>query len=478
MAYCLNPDCTHPQNRDRQTHCAACGQNLNLKDRYRVLKAIDQGGFGRTFLGMDLHFPQTPKCVIKQLYFQTDNTATQDKVTSLFQQEALRLSQLGNHPQIPALLAYFEHQGQLYLVQEFIDGRSLNPAQWSCAQRSGAHIERLLKSLLPVLHFIHERNIIHRDIKPENIMLRRRDRQFVLIDFGVARVFTETALIGGATIIGTPGFMAPEQMRGKVLPASDLYSLGATCINLLTGVDPDDLFDVVNERWQWREQLPAHTQLSPAVVKVLNQLLAPSLRQRSQSAIAVLRSLGVHRPPTRSSPPQAIPSTPSEPEHEAEAIVSTQPTVPTAPTIPTVRIDYTELKTALTRKRWRIADDLTREILCQLVHKPKSGYLFPNDLPRLPCADLKGLELLWRKYSDARFGLGVQLEIYTAVAGDYVQFCDRIGWPIANPPNHNYLQYNLKAPLGHLPSRKWMGGTQGWKQVAGFYGRLRDCLER
>ncbi|MGB0564115.1 MAG: GUN4 domain-containing protein, partial [Spirulinaceae cyanobacterium] len=371
----------------------------------------------------------------------------------------------------------------------------------------------LLESLLPVLQFIHERQIIHRDIKPENIMLRRADRQFVLIDFGVARVLSQTALIGGATVIGTPGFMAPEQMRGKVLPASDLYSLGATCLNLLTNIDPDELFDVVNERWRWRDRLPPQTQLRPEVVGVINQLVAPSLRQRAQSAIVMLRQLGVAAHPSSRSPtaspaasfasvnpsevdenqPTAIGGTndPANDPSLKKTAISDQPTVvsgtaaeqpaplssqPEREAGPAIQIDYTGLKTALMRKRWRSADDATRDILCQLCGKASGGYLFPNDLAQLPCADLRAIDFLWRKYSEDHFGLAIQMQIYQAAQADYAQFCAQVGWPMHNPNNHNYLRYQLKAPPGHLPSRKWMGGSQGWKQAEQFDKKLAACL--
>jgi serine/threonine protein kinase len=113
--------------------------------------------------------------------------------------------------------------------------------------------------------------------------------------------------MGGATIIGTPGFMSPEQMRGKVLPASDLYSLGATCLNLLVGVHPDNLFDVIEERWQWRDRLPSGTYISPKLAKALNHLIEPSLRQRAQSAEEMIREIG--KIPISSQPLSPSPTT-------------------------------------------------------------------------------------------------------------------------------------------------------------------------
>ncbi|MFP4008133.1 MAG: protein kinase domain-containing protein, partial [Spirulinaceae cyanobacterium] len=243
MSYCLNPACLHPENIDNVKFCQACGKSIQLRNRYTATKFLGQGGFGRTFLGIDRDLPPPAVCVIKQLHLQSDNPALKRKISQLFRQEALRLHELGSHPHIPTLLAYFKQDRHLYLVQEWIDGETLNPTIWQLTGNLETQTWQLLKNILPILAFIHERQVIHRDIKPANIMQRRQDGSFVLIDFGIARMFTHTAIVGGATIVGTPGFMAPEQMRGKVLPASDLYSLGVTCLNLITGVDPDNMYD-------------------------------------------------------------------------------------------------------------------------------------------------------------------------------------------------------------------------------------------
>jgi len=106
MSYCLNPDCPKPQNPAANKFCQYCGTKLLLREHYRAVKLIGQGGFGRTFLAVDQDKPGQPCCVIKQFYPQSQGTNIVQKAAMLFAQEAVRLDELGKHPQIPALLAH------------------------------------------------------------------------------------------------------------------------------------------------------------------------------------------------------------------------------------------------------------------------------------------------------------------------------------------------------------------------------------
>jgi serine/threonine protein kinase len=288
--YCLNPQCPKPANNPlRGKFCQNCGASLLLQERYRAIRLIGQGGFGKTFLGVDESQKHKPNYVIKQFFSQAQGTDTQDKAIELFQQEALRLDELGHHEQIPELFDYFTQDNRQYLVQEYVDGENLKDLIAIEGVFKQQQIIDLLASLLPVLKYIHYHNIIHRDIKPENI-IRRSDGLLVLVDFGAAKFVTGTRLFKTGTTIGSPEYVAPEQARGKAVFASDLYSLGATCLYLITQISPFDLFDVGEHVWVWRDYL-VDNPISQQLGEILDKLVDNAVSRRFKSATQVLRAL-------------------------------------------------------------------------------------------------------------------------------------------------------------------------------------------
>lgn len=308
MSYCLNPNCRQPQNPDRQPCCQFCGSSLWLHDRYQAMRLIGQGGFGRTFLAIEVDNPvaepteqHSPPCVIKQLLPQQPNTTGVE--LTLFQQEAQRLKELGQHSQIPALIDFFEQDDRLYLVQEFINGQTLEQVLSEQGPFTETQIWQLLKDLLPVLKFIHDRQVIHRDIKPANL-IQSGDRLF-LVDFGAAKLVDPADWLQTGTRIGSAEYVAPEQARGKATFASDLYSLGVTCIHLLTDLPPFDLFDLVNDTWAWRSFLNAP--ISETLGTVLDRLLPNALSQRFRSAEEVIQALSPAAYPNPLPPPPPAP---------------------------------------------------------------------------------------------------------------------------------------------------------------------------
>ncbi len=289
MSYCLNPDCEQPENQKNAQVCLNCGTKLLLKQRYRAIKPIGQGGFGRTFLAVDEDKPSKPACVIKQFLPQAQGTNNIQKAAELFGQEVLRLNNLGKHNQIPNLLEYLTQEKHQYLVQDYIDGHNLVQILTEQGCFNEAKIYELLNSLLPVLEFIHQNEVIHRDVKPENI-IRSRSGQLFLVDFGAAKVIKKTAMLQTGTSIGTPEFVAPEQSRGKATYGSDLYSLGTTCIYLLTGISPFDLFDISECTWVWRQYL-VDNPVSEKLGNILDKLIEYATSRRYQSAGEVLRDI-------------------------------------------------------------------------------------------------------------------------------------------------------------------------------------------
>ncbi|MBH8555340.1 serine/threonine protein kinase [Nostocaceae cyanobacterium CENA357] len=300
MICCLNPDCPNPQNEDSNQNCQSCNTPLILllRGHYRVVKVLsDEGGFGRTYLSEDVD-KLNEWCVVKQFAPKVQETSALKKAVELFKEEAQRLQYLGEHDQIPALLAYFEQDNYLFLVQQFIDGQNLLQELQQGKTYSESRILDLLLDLLPVLKFIHDRGVIHRDIKPQNIIRRQSDGRLVLIDFGSAKQLTATVQTKLGTTIGSHGYTPIEQMQdGKAYPASDLFSLGATCFHLLTGIRPSQLwmqqgYGWVNS-WQqyWNNSHKNGVALKVKLSEVLDKLLKTDISKRYQSADEVMRDL-------------------------------------------------------------------------------------------------------------------------------------------------------------------------------------------
>jgi FOG: WD40 repeat len=300
MVCCLNPTCDQPENPEGITHCQSCGTKLieRLRDRYRPTDFLGEGGFGRTYRGEDIDRLNAP-CVIKQLAAKVQGTWGLKKAIELFQQEAQRIQALGeNNPHIPTLYAYFEEDQQLYLVQEYIEGQNLLQELQGQGLWSEKQIKNLLLELLPILQDIHSKQVIHRDIKPENIMRRSRSGskgEFVLIDFGVSKQLSATAKVTTqiGTCLGSFGYAPFEQIQaGEAYPASDLFSLGATCFHLLTGIVPHELW--LKQGYSWTEKWQSYLKQplkDPQLKQVLNQFLKEDWQARYSSAEVALKVL-------------------------------------------------------------------------------------------------------------------------------------------------------------------------------------------
>ncbi|AFZ14791.1 serine/threonine protein kinase [Crinalium epipsammum PCC 9333] len=259
-----------------------------LNNRYRTIQDLGSGGFGNTFLAEDTHMPSARRCVIKQLKPVTNNPQMYQQVQARFQREAAVLEALGEvSKQIPQLYAYFSEAGQFYLVQEWVDGDTLT----KIIERQGALPEKtvrdILVSLLSVLEYVHSKQMVHRDIKPDNIIVRDRDRQPVLIDFGAVKEAMGST--NQTMVIGTPGFMPSEQAAGQPVYATDLYSLGVTAIYLLTGKMPQDLpTDPGTGMIMWHGSAPG---VSPSLASVLDKTIQPHPRDRFSTAKEMLNAL-------------------------------------------------------------------------------------------------------------------------------------------------------------------------------------------
>lgn len=316
MSYCLNPACAHPENPPGSETCQTCGSTLLLLDRYRILRGLGQGGFRATFLAEDISLPGLPKCVIKQLRPAATAPQAFEMARNLFKREAATLGKIGNHPQIPQLLNFFEHNQEFFLVQEFVDGLTLKAEVKKNGPYSEAAARQFLSEALPLLQYIHTNNVIHRDIKPDNLIRREQDKRLVLIDFGAVKDQVSTGITSDMTAltavsVGTPGYAPPEQLSLRPVFASDIYALGATCIFLMTGRSPKDLdYSPTTGEMMWQK----YVHISAHFATVLKKMLEIAVRNRYQRSEDILRALdlapymedlaqGMAKPTTAEPPP-------------------------------------------------------------------------------------------------------------------------------------------------------------------------------
>lgn len=310
--YCTRPGCLKPVNHFTdlddpailrtvpQKYCITCGMPLILAGHFIPHRLLGQGGFGAAFLGCDRHTSSFRQCVIKQFQPSGNLTPAQLQVAQdLFKREGKALEELGNaHPQIPDSFAFFEvkvphaQPGKpdqfFYLVQEFIDGQTMEEEMTQQGLFSAEKIKELLQAILPVLTFVHEHGFIHRDIKPSNIM-RHRNGLLYLLDFGAVKQATNAGEAARSTGIYSKGFAPPEQMSGcQIYPSTDLYALAVTCLMLMTGKDPSELYDSYSNTWKWRNFV---SQVSSPLAEVLDRMLLPTPSDRFHSAVEVLDAL-------------------------------------------------------------------------------------------------------------------------------------------------------------------------------------------
>lgn len=276
-------------------------QGTILGSRYRVIKYIAKGGFGKTYLAEDTQLPGKDKCVVKQLYPSVDDPNFIKVARRLFKTEAETLNTLGVHNQIPRLMAYFEEDEKFYLVQQYVEGHTLSNELVTGKIWSEAKVIELLQDCLETLDFIHSKEVIHRDVKPDNLIRRQSDNKLVLVDFGTVKavIAEQTQLVPATVAVGTRGYMPTEQARGKPRTTSDIYALGVIAIQALTGVHPTQLLEDDNGEIVWRSQ----TQCSPQLQEIVAKMTRYHFKERYQSAqeaIAALNSLSAKPRPAPS----------------------------------------------------------------------------------------------------------------------------------------------------------------------------------
>ncbi len=476
---CLNPNCSY-ENPPQSKFCQGCGTKMFLRDRYHLIRSLGEGGFGRTLIAVDTDRRNT-QCVIKQFLPVQQGSGALQKCIQLFEQEADLLEKLGKHPQIPDLLAFFEQEGILYLIQEFIPGQNLLAELQQSGRLSETQVKNFLLEILPVLDFIHKKSVIHRDIKPENIIRRSipldaaiysQVSNLVLIDFGVSKQVSTTVMTKLGTGVGTPGYAPPEQMRGGFHPSGDLYSLAVTAIRLLTGVLPterngsvvDEIFNLNSLSWVWKEWLQKKgISVNRDLAKVLDKMLQDRIDDRFSSAQEVLANLqptSIPQPVVK--PPQPIPQPISPPSPQVNLV--------------TPKADLRKLEQLLSDKKWQEADQETGRVMLKIMNREKEGYLTEDNCRNFPNNELRIIDQLWLKHSNDKFGFSVQKKIWLKLGGKldsydydtYVKLANEVGWKKGGSwLSYSDLTFNISAPVGHLPDCGWGGWGGGEFDVRG-----------
>ncbi|GAX34479.1 serine/threonine-protein kinase [Nodularia sp. NIES-3585] len=286
--------------------CIHCGEPLPLvfgqvvDNRYQIIRQLGQGGFGRTYLAEDSH-NSNQACVLKEFAPQVQAQQDLEKAKELFEREASVLKTL-QHPQIPRFHASLQVQigskDFFFLVQDYIDGinydQLLEQRQSQGEVFSEEEVVKILQEILPVLSYIHSRDVVHRDISPDNLIWRRSDHLPMLIDFGgvkqlpASQGFWFTQLGVNNTLLGKKGYAPEEQLRqGKVFFNSDLYSLAVTALVLLTGKEPQKLYDSYEGIWYWKQEI----KVSDKLESVLKKMLAYKPSDRYERAEQILPEL-------------------------------------------------------------------------------------------------------------------------------------------------------------------------------------------
>ncbi|MEO1341408.1 MAG: serine/threonine-protein kinase, partial [Cyanobacteria bacterium J06635_13] len=249
-----------------------------IQGKYCITGVLGKGGVAVTYSAIALatNSPVAIKVIsLKQL----DNW----KQVELFQREADILKQL-NHPNIPDYIDYFDIETRsdkaFYLVQQLAPGKSLYQLVESGWHITEKEVKDIAQKVLSILSYLHSLDppVIHRDIKPHNL-IRSDEGKIYLVDFGAVQNTYYNTLMQGSTVVGTYGYMAPEQFRGQALPATDLYSLGATLLYLLTHRSPAEL-----PQDTLKLDFRSAVDISESFVEWLENILEPDAEDRFDSA--------------------------------------------------------------------------------------------------------------------------------------------------------------------------------------------------
>ncbi|MFB2978435.1 GUN4 domain-containing protein [Microseira sp. BLCC-F43] len=427
--------------------------------KYTIREVLGKGGFGITYRVRDLEGRQY---VIKTLNEEAQASQYFDKLQQDFMNEALRLVQFKNHPHIVKVYQLLQERVQrnnllCCLLMEYIEGTNLEKYVQKRGVLSEAEALGYIQQVGDALTAMHREGLLHRDVKPSNIILRASNSQAVLIDFGIAREFTQDLIISH-TQYCTPGFAPMEQYASKAKRGeyTDVYALAATLYYLLTRTVPT----VASDR-SLNVPLKPPFQINPNISDRVHEAIVKGLEffpeNRPESVQDWLKLLPLRPSPVP--PPTPRPSPVSPPAPQPDNLRSA------------VGMDYERLRDLLAAGKWKEADQETANVMLKVVGREKERWFHTKHIEKVPCEDLRTIDQLWVKYSNGRFGFSVQKRIWLEVGGKprhydakvWKKFCECVGWRVNNKwLNEDYSQVNFSpnAPAGHLPvARVW-----NWKQ--------------
>jgi serine/threonine protein kinase len=262
-----------------------------IENRYKIIKTLGRGGFGRAYLAEDCN-RYNEQCVLKEFAPDIERQYW-NKAKELFDRECSQLYQL-QHDQIPAfrelLKTKIENELYVFLVQNYVRGINYHSIVQKHGVLNEGQIIYLLQQILPVLAYIHAKNLIHRDISPDNIICRLADQKPVLIDFGLVKQVSQQYTQMAFTPAGKPWFSPTEQLQGQsASPSSDLYALAVTVVFLLTNRNLDNFYTPRSGKWEFSQ----HVNISTDLTKILTKMLAFRPIDRYQTADEVSQAISI-----------------------------------------------------------------------------------------------------------------------------------------------------------------------------------------
>ncbi|MBE9233132.1 GUN4 domain-containing protein [Cuspidothrix issatschenkoi LEGE 03284] len=466
--------------------------NTSLQNgQYIIKKVIGGGGFGETYLAEDTE--ENRLVVIKTLNREQREKPDFAERQKKFRKEALDLSKC-YHPHIVQVYDNFPEDGLWAIVMEHIDGDDLAVYVENYTAENGYLSEtealRYIDQIGQALECVHERKLLHRDVKPNNILLRRKTKEAVLIDFGLAREF-QPGKIRSMTATKTEGYAPIEQYerRGDFGYYTDVYALAATLYSLLTNRVPIP----ANYRAEEDVKLSPPQKFNQKISDKLNAAILKGMELEPQNRPQTVREfrelLGlVVKPVVNISIPPPVNNNPVVvQEKQQQNIPTPQPVNQEVQLKSYCGMDYSKLRDLLTQGKWKEADEETRRVMLAVAKREKEGWLNDRSIDNFPCEDLRTIDQLWVKYSGGKFGFSVQKRIYQGFGGTreynseiWEKFGNKVGWRKGgNWLYYKDITFDKKSAEGHLPgSALWGVGRFGGGVLFRFSSlasRLVNC---